>query len=270
MKKSPWALLPLLLLLLVCASGALAQDIQPVGKAVGKDAQGNVIRQARVGGIDMGYKLMGNGEPLVLIPGLGMTMDRWPQAVLEAFGKKRQLIVLDNRGMGHSTADGTPFSYPLFAADVIGLMDALGVKRADVLGFSMGSTITQQLLLSHPDRFNKAIIHATTTDGGPVADGLRKRTYTDPIILRQLAASATWKTPLDKLPAIPNQTLLLVGTADPVVGSESSKVIASAIPGAWLVQIKNASHGLILEAPEQFTKIVLTFLDVDATVKPRN
>lgn len=269
MKKAPWTVLPLLLLLLVCATGAPAQDIQPVGKVVGRDAQGNAIHQARVNGIDMGYKLMGTGEPLVLIPGLNMTMDRWPQAVLEAFGKKRQLIVLDNRGMGHSTADATPFSYQLFATDVLGLMDALGVQKADVLGFSMGSTITQQLLLSHPERFGKAIIHATTTDGGAVAMGLRQRGFTDPVALRQLETSATWKTPLDKLSAIPNQVLLLVGTADPVVGSDSSKVIAAAIPGAWLVQFKNASHGLILEAPEAFTKVVLTFLDVDATVKPR-
>lgn len=268
MRKSPWAVLPLLLLL-VFASGALAGGIAPVGKEVGTDAQGNVIRLARVNGVDIAYKLLGAGEPLVLIPGLNMTMDRWPQSVLETLGARRQLILLDNRGMGRSTADATPFSYRLLASDVVGLLDALGVKKADVLGFSMGSTITQQLLLSYPDRFGKAIIHATTTDGGPVAKGLSARAFTDPIVLRQLAMSADWKTPMDRLPAISNQVLLLVGTADPVVGADSSKAIAAAIPGAWLVQFKNASHGLILEAPDGFAKVVATFLDVDATVAPR-
>jgi len=262
-----------LTLMLAAACGApfpvQAAEIRPVGAVIGTDKAGVEIRRVRVAGADIGYKLLGQGEPLVLICGLNMTMDRWPQEVPAALGQKRQLILFDNRGMGSSTADATPFSYPLFAADVLGLMDALGVQSADVLGFSMGSTITQQLVLNHPERVKKAIIHATTIDGAPVAKGLSQRGLTDPIVLRQLEASAAWKTPLDKLPGVTNQVLLLVGTADPVVGAESSKVIAAAIPGAWLVQIKNATHGLILEAPEAFTKIVLNFLDVDATVPPR-
>lgn len=269
MRKSTWTPLALALLLLLFATNALAGGIAPVGKEAGTDAQGNVIRLARVNGVDIAYKLMGQGEPLVLIPGLNMTMDQWPQSVLNTLGQRRQLILLDNRGMGHSTADATPFSYRLLASDVVGLLDALGVKKADVLGFSMGSTITQQLLLSAPERFGKAIIHATTTDGTAVAKNLSARPFTNPVVLRQLAMSGEWKTPMDRLPAISNQVLLLVGTADPVVGADGSKAIAAAIPGAWLVQFKNASHGLMLEAPEGFAKVVATFLDVDAVVAPR-
>ncbi len=75
--------------------------------------------------------------------------------------------------MGYTTANDVTFTYKLFADDVIGLLDALGVKKTNVLGYSMGSTITQKLLLEYPQRFNKAIIHATSTDGSNVAKALQ-------------------------------------------------------------------------------------------------
>jgi pimeloyl-ACP methyl ester carboxylesterase len=51
------------------------------------------------------------------------------------------------------------------------------------------------------------------------------------------------------------------------VGIESSKILASAIPAAWLVQFKNGTHHLILEAPTEFARIVITFLDINETVE---
>jgi pimeloyl-ACP methyl ester carboxylesterase len=61
--------------------------------------------------------------------------------------------------------------------------------------------------------------------------------------------------------------MLVVGTSDTVVGVESSKTIASAIPGAWLVQFKKGTHNYIFEAPAEFAKIVLTLLDMNQTVE---
>jgi pimeloyl-ACP methyl ester carboxylesterase len=71
---------------------------------------------------------------------------------------------------------------------------------------------------------------------------------------------------LDKVASITNQVMFIVGTSDTVVGAESSKKLASVIPGAWLVQFKNGSHGLMIEAPAEFAEIVLTFLDINETV----
>jgi len=87
------------------------------------------------------------------------------------------------------------------------------------------------------------------------------------VVLRQLEATTHWQTALDKLPLIANQVLLLVGTADTVVGIESSKTIAAAIPGAWLAQFKNGTHHLIYEAPAEFFRLVLTFLEMNETVE---
>jgi pimeloyl-ACP methyl ester carboxylesterase len=181
--------------------------------------------------------------------------------------KSYQLILVDNRGMGFSTANAEPFSYALYAADVLGLLDALGVKKAHVLGFSMGSTIAQQLLVDAPERIGKAVILATTVDGAYIAAALKGRTFDNTIVLRQLEATTRWRSPLDKLATTPNQVLLLVGTADTVVGTESSKTLAATIPGAWLVQFKNASHGLVLEMPNEFLRLVLTFLDTGEVVR---
>lgn len=255
--------------LLMVSGSALADPIAPAGKPIGQDAGGHTIYQVDANGISIGYKLIGQGAPMVMIMGLGGTAENWPPQVVEALSKTHQLILMDNRGMGHTTANDTTFSYPLFAADVIGLLDALGVKHSDVLGYSMGSTITQQLLLQYPDRFNKALIHATSTDGSNVAKALHGRVPADPIVARQVEATTHWKTPLDKLPAIPNQVMLVVGTADNVVGTDSSKTIASAIPGAWLVQFKGATHHLMYETPDGFSAAALTFFETNETVTPK-
>lgn len=250
-------------------ASAAAGDIAPVGATIGTDKQGNSIHRVRANGIDIAYKLIGSGEPLVMLMGLGGTMERWPQAIVDLLSKQYQLIILDNRGMGLTTVNDETFSYKLFADDVVGLLDALGVAKAHVLGYSLGSTMTQELLYEYPQRVNKAIIYATSVDGSNVAKVLSGMKITDPIILRYLEATAHWKTPLEKLPGITNPVLFLVGTADTVVGPESSKILATTLPGAWLVQFKNATHGLMFEAPTAFATTVLAFLEIDATIPPQ-
>ena len=259
------------MMLAIGVYSAASQHIQPSGEIIGLDKEGNTVYQINSNGIKIGYKLIGSGEPLVMIVGLGNTMDLWPKEVIDALSKKYQLILLDNRGMGHTTANDVRFTYKLFADDVIGLLDALKVEKANVLGFSMGSTITQELLLLYPQRFNKAVIYATSTDGSNVATTLKGKAPSDessinPIVLRQIEATTHWKTPLAKVASITNQVMFIVGTSDTVVGTESSKKLASVIPGAWLVQFKNGSHELVVETPAEFAEIVLTFLDINETV----
>lgn len=269
MKRTARYFVLLVILLAAGASSATARPAHTAGEKISVDKQGHAIYQVRANGIRIGYKLIGSGEPLVMIMGLGGVMENWPPQIIEALSGKYQLILLDNRGMGYTTTSDVTFTYKLFADDVIGLLDALGVEKTNVLGYSMGSTITQELLLEYPQRFNKAIIHATSTDGSNVAAALQghAKGETPPSVLRQVEATTHWRTPLDKLPLITNQVMLLVGTADTVVGVESSKTLAAAIPGAWLVQFKKATHKLLFEAPAEFARIVSTFLDINETVE---
>lgn len=261
-------LLNLLILLLgIGISTSWAKDIIPVGEKVAVDAQGHDIYQASANGIRIGYKLIGSGAPLLLLTGLGATMENWAPEFIEEASKKYQLIIMDNRGIGYTTDNGQQFSYKLFAQDAISLLDSLGVKQANVLGYSQSSVTTQNLLLYFPDRINKAIIHATSTDGSAVAAAFKRiRLPDNPTIKKQLQAAMGWSTPLEKMKLIKNQVMLLVGTTDTVLGTKSSKKLASLIPGAWLVQFKNGTHHLQFEAPAAFTRIVLTFLAMDETV----
>ncbi|MBI4804869.1 MAG: alpha/beta hydrolase [Desulfovibrio sp.] len=246
---------------------ALAKDVSPVGEKIAVDGKGHAIYQVEANGIKIGYKLIGSGEPLLLLTGLGCTMDRWTPEFIDAASAKYQLIIMDNRGMGYTTDNGLDFNYKLFAKDVISLLDSLGVSKTNVLGYSQSSVTTQNLLLDYPDRVGKAVIHATSTDGKAVAAAFKSGPLPDnPTIKKQIQAAMGWEAPLDRVALITNQVMLLVGTADTIVGTQSSKTLAGLIPGAWLVQFKNGTHHLQFEAPAEFARIVLTFLEMNETV----
>ena len=119
----------------------------------------------------------------------------------------------------------------------------------------------RHFLLEHPERLNKVIIYATLTDISKSPMAMEGNIPGDPAVRRQLDAILQWRTPMDKLPYVTNPVMLIVGTSDNVVGVESSKVIAAAIPGAWLIQVKNATHLLMNELPVEFSRVVLMFLD---------
>ena len=248
---------------------AQEQFIEPAGRIIDYDSYGNAIYRVEVNGIEIGYKLIGRGEPLVLILGLAETVDTWPFELIETLMEKYLLIMPDNRGMGYTTANEEPFTFKMFADDIIGLLDALNVKKSHVLGFSMGSFIAQTLLFEYPDRLDKVILHATLTDCRESPMVQEGKLPNNPAVRRQFEIGSQWKTPMDRLPHVTNQVMLLVGTADNIVGLEGSKAIASAIPGAWLVQFKNGTHELIHEAPREFGRIVLTFLDGNEVIEEK-
>ena len=121
--------------------------------------------KARVGDIDIAYRMFGSGEPILLISGSGNVMDAWPSFLLQELAKNHQVIIFDNRGVGNTTAGTKPFSIEQFANDTAGLMDALKIQKADVLGFSMASFVAQQLTLTHPEKVNRLILYGASCGG---------------------------------------------------------------------------------------------------------
>lgn len=114
----------------------------------------------KVGDINIYYEVHGEGEPLVLIAGLGLDLTGWMFQTPE-FSKKYRVIVFDNRGVGRTDAPDTPYSIKMMADDTAGLLDALDIEKAHILGLSMGGFIAQELALKHPQRV-KSLILATT------------------------------------------------------------------------------------------------------------
>lgn len=123
------------------------------------------LQKIQVGDIDIAYKSFGNGQPIILISGSGNVMDVWPQYLLQKLASSYQVIIFDNRGVGNTSTGTKPFSIEQFANDTAGLMDALKIPRADILGFSMGSFVAQQLTLLHPEKVNRLILYGASCGG---------------------------------------------------------------------------------------------------------
>ncbi len=107
--------------------------------------------KVRVGDIEIFYVEAGAGEPVVLIIGLGGDHLSWGFQ-LGALAERYRVIAFDNRGVGQSEAPDLPYTTRMMAEDTRGLMDALGIERARVVGVSMGGMIAQELALQHPER----------------------------------------------------------------------------------------------------------------------
>lgn len=123
--------------------------------------------KARTNGIELAYAEQGAGEPLLLISGIGY--DRWQwRRMLPGLAARHRVITPDNRGVGASDRPPGPYSADLLADDLLGLLDALGLPRAHVLGHSMGGFVAQAMALQHPERVDRLIL-ASTHFGGPNA-----------------------------------------------------------------------------------------------------
>ena len=118
-----------------------------------------------VGNINIAYKVLGEGDPLVLIMGYSGTMDLWTPEMLKELAAHYQVIIFDNRGMGKTTASDEEFTIELFADDTRGLLDALNIERAHVLGWSLGTYIAQEFALTYPDKVDKLILYAGDCGG---------------------------------------------------------------------------------------------------------
>jgi pimeloyl-ACP methyl ester carboxylesterase len=105
----------------------------------------------RVGDIEMYYVEAGAGEPLVLIMGFSGDHTAWGLQV-RALAEAYRVIAFDNRGAGQTDTPDGPYTIRMMAGDTVGLMDALRIDRAHVLGVSMGGMIAQEIALNHPQR----------------------------------------------------------------------------------------------------------------------
>ncbi len=124
-----------------------------------------VLKKVPVGDITIAYKEVGSGEPLILIMGYAGTMDLWDTRMVNQLAQQYRVIVFDNRGMGHSTSSEREYTIRLFADDTAGLMDSLGIKKAHIMGWSMGTFVAQELTLGYPEKVDKLILYAGTPGG---------------------------------------------------------------------------------------------------------
>lgn len=126
------------------------------------------VRTARVGDRTIAWYARGSGPPLLMAIGTGSTMAEWDPALLQLLARRHRLILYDPPGVGLSGPPIARTSFAALADRAAGLMDALGLRRADVLGWSMGGFVAQQLAARHPERVRRLVL-AGTNPGGPDA-----------------------------------------------------------------------------------------------------
>lgn len=223
------------------------------------------------GDVEIAYIDEGAGEPIVLVHGFASSKNvNWiyPTWVSELVKAGRRVIALDNRGHGESAKlyDAAQYEIAIMASDVIALMDHLGIARADIMGYSLGSRMTAILAHQHSDRVRSAILGGIgiglIEGGGPgeaVARALEAASLedvTDPVgrtfrafadqtrsDRRALAACLRGSRRLmtrEEAAGIGVPVLIAVGSKDEIAGSASA--LGRIIPGAELLDIPNRDH----------------------------
>lgn len=117
--------------------------------------------KVNVNDIQIYYEVKGKGFPLVMINGLSDNLDSWDFRLIDALSKKFKLLLFDNRDAGRTTTSKREYTMKTFAYDTVGLMDALGISKAHILGISMGGMIAQELVLNYPRKVAKLVLCST-------------------------------------------------------------------------------------------------------------
>jgi len=151
-----------------------------------------------VGEIELSYERAGSGPPLLLIMGMSGTYDHWHAGFLEDLRRDFDTIVYDHRGVGASSRLGEGrLTIAQLAQDAAGLLDALRVDSAHVLGFSMGGMVAQELALAYPERIRTLVLGGTYCGGEGSAlmpeASLRKLTEGASSGVRARAVRAAWE-----------------------------------------------------------------------------
>jgi len=286
------------------------------------------LKKVHVGDIDVAYKMFGKGDPVILFNGASDNMDAWDPSLLKGLSSNHTVIVFDQRGIANTTAGSRPYTYQQLANDTAGLLDALKIPKADVIGYSLGSYLAQQLTIIYPNKVNSLVLIGSSCGGKDhtpkppeflklqaeiVNKSLNNVSISQEEMKSLVSASLgsgwiklhpesvdipanittlqqlkpglppeilnnqnnvgkhwednpNWSGACDELAKLDKPTLVITGTDDdkyqPYVNSLK---IAEKIPGAWLVQIKDAGHAVPDQYPVEISEILNTFLSTTST-----
>src|SRR6202165_5805930 len=116
-----------------------------------------------IGGLRIAARTTGSGDPVLLLNGMSRPMESW--TVFAGALRGRTVITLDGPGVGASETPVVPYSMPMLSDVAARVLDAVGIEKADVVGFSHGGAVAQQLAVGHPARVNRLAL-ASTFFGG--------------------------------------------------------------------------------------------------------
>ena len=243
-------------------------------------------------GARLWYAAYGEGPTVVLLHGGLGHSGNWGYQIPALLAAGYRAIVIDSRGHGRSTRDARPYTYELMADDVLAVMDALGVRRAALVGWSDGACTALTLARRAPERVAGVLFFGCNMD----PSGTKELVAPHPIVDRCFARHGQDYAELSETPGAfdsfvaavsvmqrtqPNSTardLGEVGVPVVIVHAEHDEFIrrghaeylARSIPGAELVALSDVSHFAPLQRPEAFDALVDTFLDRVRALEPRD
>jgi pimeloyl-ACP methyl ester carboxylesterase len=229
------------------------------------------VQYATVNGVTLGYREFGSGEPLLMLEGFGNTIGDWNQTFIGILATKYHVYTYDHRGMGYSSDNNATPTISQYADDAAALMSALGYDNMHVYGVSMGSSISQQLVIDHPERVRKLVLDSNTYNVripetkkllGNIEAAAANPAMPEGIH-KEAEANLAWNGTYDGLAGIQKDVMLVVGTADELTPDPVSVRMAGQINGSWLVRFKGLPHVGSQYAPVEYGENALTFLGMD-------
>lgn len=238
---------------------------------------------ARSDGVATFFEVHGTGDPLVLLHGGLLTTPLTWEALLPCLAASRQVVAIELQGHGHTADTGRELTLANLAGDVVAVLDHLGLRRADLFGFSLGAMVATETAVAHPGRVDRLVLASVPfrpegyVDLGafpermPTADdvALMQRAYADvapdPAHFDAFAEKANvmvggfagW--PVEQLAAITAPTLVLVGDTD-FVTVEHAAWMAATVPGAGLAVLPHATHMDVPRRADVVAPLVEEFL----------
>ncbi|MGY3230345.1 pimeloyl-ACP methyl ester carboxylesterase [Luteibacter sp. HA06] len=266
-------------------------------------------QHVQAGGTRFAYRKIGHGKgvPLVLLQHFTGTMDYWDPAVVDGLAKDREVIVFDNTGVGGSSGT-VPDNVEQMSADALAFVQAIGLKKVDLLGYSLGGMIAQELAAQHPELVRKVVLANTAHQGGGnhlmevLGEAMSQKKYPDPRMVlfftdskasiaageaflkrasarkadrdpepspdvgkaqgSAIIAFSTTNDPANKLlTAIAQPVLVVSGSDDKMLPTDSSIAMFKILKNAKLVLYPDSNHGAIFQYHDDFVAEVDRFLE---------
>ena len=260
-------------------------------------------RFVTVEGMRLRVRVQGSGPPLLLVMGLGGSIELWDPLLAAIEG--REMIAYDAPGTGESDLPGRPLSMSQLAAVADGLVLQLGHDRVDLLGVSFGGAVAQQLAFQAPGRVGRLVLAATAcglgaVPGNPLAMTVMLTPYryysrrylelvapflygggaSQPSLTDQQALARLHRPPslqgyymqlmaiagwssLPFLRSIRQPTLVMAGDDDPIVPLSNGQMLTRLIPDARLHVVKGGGHLFLLDRARESADVIQQFLGSD-------
>jgi 3-oxoadipate enol-lactonase len=217
------------------------------------------------------YEIHGAGEPVVLIAGLNSDHTLY-RGILPQLAEKYKVIVFDNRGVGQTDKPDIPYTIDMMADDTAGLLDAIGITQAHILGTSMGGRVAASLALRYPQHVKSLILVSTalkSLKGMPESWSRRliflmlripliRGPHPYYAVARQRQASRDYDC-MDRLGKIQVPTLILHGKQDKSAPYPLAEAMHAGIKDSKMLTFPGG-HLFFLMRSKQFLEAILDFL----------